>query len=111
VAGSFAEGIADEPSDVDLRLYVPTQAVERTVSAIPALAASCGTVIARFTGEHVGIPTLTIGLYDDLVHVDFDVLSSSGVAEHNRGPPRTRPVGARQGLRSSRGRGSHRPRA
>jgi hypothetical protein len=85
VAGSFAEGIADEPSDVDLRPYVPTQAVERTVSAIPALAAACGTVIARFTGEHVGIPTLTIGLYDDLVHVEFDVLSSSGVAEHNRG--------------------------
>ena len=87
VAGSFAEGVADELSDVDLRLYVPREAVERTVSAIPALAAACGTVIALFTGEHVGIPTLTIVLYDDLVHVDFDVLSSSAVAGHNRGLP------------------------
>jgi hypothetical protein len=87
VAGSFAEGIADELSDVDLRLYVPKPDVERTVSAIPALAAACGSVIARFTGEHIGIPTLTIVLYDDLVHVDFDVLSSRGVAEHNRGLP------------------------
>ena len=87
VAGSFAEGIADELSDVDLRLYVPESAIERTVRAIPAIAASCGTVMALFTGEHVGAPRLSIVLYDDLVHVDFDVLSSSGVAEHNRGLP------------------------
>lgn len=87
VAGSFAEGIADELSDVDLRLYAPEAAVDRTVRAIPALAASCGRVIALFTGEHVGAPALTIVLYDDLVHVDFDVLSSNGVAEHNRGLP------------------------
>ena len=87
VAGSFAEAIADELSDVDLRLYVPESAIERTVRAIPAIAASCGTVMALFTGEHVGAPRLSIVLYDDLVHVDFDVLSSSGVAEHNRGVP------------------------
>jgi hypothetical protein len=87
VAGSFAQGIADELSDVDLRLYVSQEAIERTVRAIPALAAACGTVIALFTGEHVGAPALTIVLYDDLVHVDFDVLSSSEVAEHNRGLP------------------------
>jgi hypothetical protein len=87
VAGSFAEGIADELSDVDLRLYVSHEAIDRTVRAIPSLAAACGTVVALFDGEHVGIPTLTIVLYDDLVHIDFDVLSSSGVAEHNRGLP------------------------
>jgi hypothetical protein len=87
LAGSFAEGIADELSDVDLRLYVPEDAIERTVGTIPAMAAACGTVIALFTGEHVGAPALTIVLYDDLVHVDFDVLSSSAVGEHNRGRP------------------------
>jgi hypothetical protein len=87
VAGSFAEGIADELSDVDLRLYVSQESIDRTVGSIPALAAACGSVIALFTGEHVGIPTLTIVLYDDLVHVDFDVLPSTGVAEHNRGLP------------------------
>jgi len=87
VAGSFAAGIADELSDVDLRLYVPDHAVERTVDAISALASRCGRVVALFTGEHVGIPTLTIVLYDDLVHVDFDVLSSTDVGEHNQGLP------------------------
>ena len=87
VAGSFAEGIADELSDVDLRLYVHEDAIDRTVNATPTLAAACGTVIALFTGEHVGNPALTIVLYDDLVHVDFDVLSSTRVSEHNRGLP------------------------
>ncbi|HZN43043.1 MAG TPA: hypothetical protein VFC08_04855, partial [Actinomycetota bacterium] len=70
VAGSFAVGNADELSDVDLRFYVAETAVDRTVRAIPAIAASCGTVIASFSGEHVGAPALTIVLYDDLVHVD-----------------------------------------
>ena len=73
--------------DVDLRFYVAETAVDRTVRAIPALAASCGTVIASFSGEHVGAPALTIVLYDDLVHVDFDVLSSAAAGEHNAGLP------------------------
>ena len=87
VAGSFAVGNADELSDVDLRFYVAETAVDRTVRAIPALAASCGTVMASFNGERVGAPALTIVLYDDLVHVDFDVLSSAAAAEHNAGLP------------------------
>jgi hypothetical protein len=87
VAGSFAQGISDHLSDVDLRLYVAEEAIDRTVAWIPELAASCGRVIALFTGEHVGIPHLTIVLYDDLVHVDFDVLPTTGVDEHNQGLP------------------------
>src|SRR5262245_10209469 len=87
VAGSFAEGIADELSDVDLRLYVAEEAIDRTVRAVPTLAAACGTVISLFTGEHVGVPSLTIVVYDDLVHVDLDVVPSEAVAEHNRGLP------------------------
>ena len=38
----LAVGNADELSDVDLRFYVAETAVDRTVRAIPALAASCG---------------------------------------------------------------------
>lgn len=87
VAGSFAVGNADELSDIDLRLYVDETAVDRTVRAMPALAASCGTVIASFSGEHVGAPALTIVLYDDLVHVDFDVVAADRAAEHNDGLP------------------------
>jgi hypothetical protein len=87
VAGSFAAGNADELSDVDLRLYVRDGAVEAVAARVPDLAETCGHVVALFTGEHVGVPTLTIVLYDDLVHVDFDVLSAARVAEHNQGLP------------------------
>ena len=87
VAGSFAAGIADEFSDVDLRLYVSEDVVDTVVGRIPELAAACGRVVALFTGEHVGVPDLTIVLYDDLVHVDFEVLSAARVAEHNQGLP------------------------
>jgi hypothetical protein len=87
VAGSFAAGYADELSDVDLRLYVHADAVDAMVERVPDLAAACGRVVALFSAEHVGIPTLTIVLYDDLVHVDFDVLSAARVAEHNNGLP------------------------
>jgi hypothetical protein len=87
VAGSFAAGYADEFSDVDLRLYVSEDAVDAMVGRVPNLAAACGRVVALFSAEHVGIPTLTIVLSDDLVHVDFDVLSAARVAEHNQGLP------------------------
>jgi hypothetical protein len=87
VTGSFATGVADELSDVDLRLYARPDAMEAVVGRVPELAAACGRVVALFVGEHVGIPTLTIVLYDDLVHVDFDVVSVDRAAEHNDGLP------------------------
>jgi hypothetical protein len=87
VTGSFATGQADEVSDVDLRLYVPADAVEAVVARVPDLAAACGRVVALFAAGHLGIPTLTIVLYDDLVHVDFDVVAVDRAAEHNDGLP------------------------
>jgi hypothetical protein len=44
-------------------------------------------VVALFVADHLGIPTLTIVLYDDLVHVDFDVISVDRAAEHNQALP------------------------
>jgi hypothetical protein len=44
-------------------------------------------VVALFVAEHLGIPTLTIVLYDDLVHVDFDVIAVDRAAEHNQALP------------------------
>jgi hypothetical protein len=85
--GSFATGDADEVSDVDLRLYVRPGVVEAVVARVPELAAACGRVVALFAADHLGIPTLTIVLYDDLVHVDFDVVSVDRAAEHNDGLP------------------------
>lgn len=87
VTGSFATGEADELSDVDLRVYVRPDAVEGVVARIPDLAAAGGRVVALFVAEHLGIPTLTIVLYDDLVHVDFDVVAADRAAEHNDGLP------------------------
>jgi predicted nucleotidyltransferase len=87
VTGSFATGGADELSDVDLRVYVRPDAVEDVVARIPDLAAATGRVVALFVAEHLGIPTLTIVLYDDLVHVDYDVVAADRAAEHNDGLP------------------------
>jgi hypothetical protein len=87
VTGSFATGIADEVSDVDLRVYARSGAVDTVVARVPELAAACGRVVAIFVAEHLGIPTLTIVLFNDLVHVDFDVVSVDRAAEHNAGLP------------------------
>jgi len=87
VTGSFATGIADELSDVDLRLYARPDAVEGVVARVPDLASAVGSVVALFVAEHLAIPTLTIVLYDDLVHVDFDVVAADRAAEHNDGLP------------------------
>ena len=87
VTGSFATGNADEVSDVDLRVYARSGAVETVVARVPELAAACGRVVALFVAEHLGIPTLTIVLFDDLVHVDFDVVSVDRAVEHNDGLP------------------------
>ena len=43
--------------------------------------------MALFVADHLGIPSLTIVLYDDLVHVDFDVISVDRAAEHNQALP------------------------
>src|SRR4029453_5018124 len=83
----FATGEADELSDVDLRVYVRPDAVEGVVARIPDLAAAGGPGVALFLAEHLGIPTLKIVLYDDLVHVDFDVVAADRAAEHNDGLP------------------------
>jgi predicted nucleotidyltransferase len=87
VTGSFAAGNADEVSDVDLRLYARSGTVDTVVARVPELAAACGRLVAIFVAEHLGIPTLTIVLFDDLVHMDFDVVSVDRAAEHNEGLP------------------------
>jgi predicted nucleotidyltransferase len=87
VTGSFATGEADDVSDVDLRLYVRPDAVDAVVARVPELAAASGRVVALFVADHLAIPTLTIVLYDDLVHVDFDVIAADRAAEHNEGLP------------------------
>lgn len=85
VAGSFALDIADEYSDVDLKLVTTDDGFDEVVRRQDEMIAACGTPVARFPAEHVGLPELTIVLYDDLVHVDFLPVRLSELAERNEG--------------------------
>lgn len=81
LGGSFADGTADVFSDVDLKVVVEADRVPAAAAwRDRRLVDGCGRAVARFTGEHVGIPGLLIVLYDDLVHVDFQVMSLEDAA-------------------------------
>lgn len=87
IAGSFALGIADECSDVDLQLVAYDDGFDAVVRAQDDVIHACGTAVARFSAEHTGLPELTIVLYDDLVHVDFLPIKLSKLATKNKGLP------------------------
>ena len=87
IAGSFALGIADEHSDVDLKLVTTDAGYDAVVDAQTELIAACGTPVARFPADHTGLPELTIVLYDDLVHVDLLPVKLSELADKNQGLP------------------------
>ncbi|MCC8164685.1 MAG: nucleotidyltransferase domain-containing protein, partial [Planctomycetes bacterium] len=75
VAGSLAEGGADEFSDVDLVVAVEPEAHPSVMADRHRLAAAMGTLAGAFTGEHVGEPRLLICLYDNpVLHVDLKFL-------------------------------------
>lgn len=71
IKGSFALGIADELSDLDLTLVTRDDAWEEALSRRAGLAAAPSPPVATFTAEHIGHPELLIVLYADLVHADF----------------------------------------
>jgi hypothetical protein len=77
IKGSFALDIADEFSDLDLSFVIRDDKLEEALGRRMQLVQAPSTPVAKFTGEHVGLPELLIVLYDDLVHVDFlyDALS------------------------------------
>lgn len=78
VTGSWAENSMDEFSDLDLLIAVEPESWEQVTSERQTIAASLGTLLAAFTGEHVGEPRVLICLYDSpLLHVDFKFVSLS----------------------------------
>jgi hypothetical protein len=89
ISGSFALGIADDYSDVDLKLVTTDEGHDSIVGAQNDLIRACGTAIARFPADHTGLPELTIVLYDDLVHVDLHPIRLSELATKNAGMPAT----------------------
>jgi len=87
VTGSFAAGYPDPYSDVDLRIAVEDGALEAALADRREFADAGGTVVAIFTGEHVGVPELVIVLYDDLTHVDLHFQPADRVGKLGKGLP------------------------
>ena len=74
--GSFLTGGMDEYSDLDLVIAVSPAAVSQIMQERRELASTLGTLVAAFTGEHVGEPRLLICLYGPpLLHVDLKFIS------------------------------------
>lgn len=70
----------DAYSDLDLVLVCDPADAAALAAALPALAASLGTLAAAFTGEHVGEPRLLVCLYaEDALHVDLKVAATDAL--------------------------------
>lgn len=71
-AGSLIDGAFDAHSDLDLVIVVGSDAYADVMAARRPIAQNAGSLLAAFTGEHVGEPRLLICLYGPpLVHVDL----------------------------------------
>ncbi len=85
--GSFISGDMDEFSDLDLVVLTDPSLFGEAPDRRRALAASLGTLLAAFTGEHVGEPRLLICLYGPpLVHVDLKFVTPDGLASRVEDP-------------------------
>ncbi|MCE2724605.1 MAG: nucleotidyltransferase domain-containing protein [bacterium] len=84
-AGSFANGMMDEFSDLDLVIAVEPTDAEAVSVERHTIAAGLGPLVAAFTGEHVGEPRVLICLYDgdeggSPLHVDLKFVSLPEIA-------------------------------
>lgn len=72
IGGSYLTGEMDEYSDIDLVLVVDDIHYEQVLQERQVIASNLGSLLAAFTGEHVGEPRLLICLYENpLIHVDL----------------------------------------
>ena len=79
--GSLVTGGMDAFSDLDLVLAVEPAAYLEVLDDRQRIAARAGTLLASFTGEHVGERRLLICLYDaPLLHVDLKFVCLDDVA-------------------------------
>ncbi|WP_026411797.1 nucleotidyltransferase domain-containing protein [Actinomadura oligospora] len=87
VTGSIATGRPDEYSDVDLVVVVDDEAYDAVMRERLALIGSWASLVAGFTGEHVGEPRLIITLVGPpLLHVDFKFVRVSDFGERTEDP-------------------------
>jgi predicted nucleotidyltransferase len=74
VTGSWARGLMDEYSDVDLILAAAPEDQLGVVADVARLAGALGPLLSCFPGDHLSQPRLLICLYGPpRLHVDFDV--------------------------------------
>ena len=72
IGGSYLTGEMDEYSDIDLVLVVEDNYYEQVLQERERIAHSLGSLLAAFTGDHVGEPRLLVCLYENpLIHVDL----------------------------------------
>ena len=87
IAGSIAGGRPDIYSDVDLIVVIDDEAFDAVMKERLALIGSWTTLVAGFTGEHVGEPRLIITLVGPpLLHVDFKFVRAGEFAERIEDP-------------------------
>ncbi|MBN2876752.1 MAG: nucleotidyltransferase domain-containing protein, partial [Bacilli bacterium] len=65
VGGSYLTNDMDEYSDIDFIIVINNEDYEEVFNARLEMIKDYGTLLAAFTGEHVGEPRLVISLYDD----------------------------------------------
>lgn len=76
-AGSLADSDVDAFSDLDLVLVADPAEHAAALADAPAIAGAVGSLLACFTGEHVGEPRLLICLYgpEPLLHCDLKLVT------------------------------------
>lgn len=75
--GSIATGTSDEYSDLDLVLVCTPEGQAELLADPRSFAGRAGSLLAAFTGEHVGEPRLLIAFYGPpLVHVDLKFVTA-----------------------------------
>ncbi|MDJ0792748.1 MAG: aminoglycoside 6-adenylyltransferase [Woeseiaceae bacterium] len=87
IAGSWASNEIDEFSDLDLVLCCANGEIPG-LAGMRDVAASLGSLISSFSGEHVGEPTLLICLFDEgrMIHVDLKFESLEGLCNRPYDP-------------------------
>lgn len=87
ITGSLAGGRPDVYSDVDLILVIDDEAYEAVMRERLVLIGSWTSLVAGFTGEHVGEPRVIITLVGPpLLHVDFKFVRACDFAERTEDP-------------------------
>lgn len=85
--GSYLTGGMDEYSDLDLVVAIEPAAAPQVMKERRQIAAGLGSLLAAFTGEHVGEPRLLICLYGPpLLHVDLKFVSLPDAANRIEDP-------------------------